>query len=45
MAHEDTLRIVEQHWDREVEAGCALTAPDGHRMEVPYPAHSAGENT
>jgi len=27
MAHEDTLRIVEQHWDREVEAGCGYTVP------------------
>jgi hypothetical protein len=22
MTHEDILRIVGQHWDREVEAGC-----------------------
>ena len=27
MTHEDTLRIVEQHWDREVEAGCGYTVP------------------
>ena len=27
MTHEDTLRIVEQHWDKEVEAGCGFTVP------------------
>ncbi len=27
MTHEDTLRIVEQHWDREVKAGCGWTLP------------------
>lgn len=27
MTHEDTLRIVEQLWDREVEAGCGWTVP------------------
>ncbi len=27
MTDEDTLRIVEQHWDREVEAGCGFTRP------------------
>jgi len=27
MTHEDTLRIVEQHWDREVKAGCGYTVP------------------
>jgi SAM-dependent methyltransferase len=27
MTHEDTLRIVEQHWDREVEAGGGHTRP------------------
>jgi len=27
MTHEQILRIVEQHWDREVEAGCGFTVP------------------
>ena len=27
MTHEDTLRIVEELWDREVEAGCGFTVP------------------
>jgi SAM-dependent methyltransferase len=27
MTHEDTLRIVEQLWNREVEAGCGWTIP------------------
>lgn len=25
--------------------GCVIVAPDGHRIEVPYPPHSAGGNT
>jgi SAM-dependent methyltransferase len=27
MTHDDILRIVEQHWDREVERGCGYTVP------------------
>jgi SAM-dependent methyltransferase len=27
MTHEDTLRIIERLWDREVEAGCGFTVP------------------
>ena len=27
MRHDEMLRVVEQHWDREVEAGCGFTVP------------------
>jgi SAM-dependent methyltransferase len=27
MTHDEVRRIVEQHWDREVEAGCGYTVP------------------
>ncbi len=27
MRHEDILRIVEQHWDKDVEQGCGFTIP------------------
>lgn len=43
MAHEEVLRIVEQHWEREVEHGCGYTVPALELTRELVAAFAAGE--
>jgi SAM-dependent methyltransferase len=42
MTHDDILRIVEQHWDREVERGCGYTVPALELMPEMVTTFAAG---